>query len=101
MDSEYTRNQILDALELQLATEGGGNQPSAPDQDLDDAVPSAPEDAAEPSAPPSNIIETFQTGECVVCLENKVSYIVKYITSLKIYFYAPRIKSYLIPEIHE
>jgi len=75
VDSEYTRNQILDALELQLATEGGGNQPSAPDQDLDDTVPSAPEDAAEPSAPPSNIIETFQTGECVVCLENKSSII--------------------------
>ena len=49
--------------------------PSAPPTETDEDVPSAPtlpnsDDGAHPSAPP---IETFQSAECVVCMERKVS----------------------------
>ena len=49
--------------------------PSAPPTETDEDVPSAPtlpnsDDDAHPSAPP---IETFQSAECVVCMERKVS----------------------------
>jgi len=47
--------------------------PSAPPTETDEDVPSAPtlpnsNDGAHPSAPP---IETFQSAECVVCMERK------------------------------
>lgn len=47
--------------------------PSAPPTETDEDVPSAPtlpnsDDGAHPSAPP---IETFQSAECVVCMERK------------------------------
>jgi len=47
--------------------------PSAPPTETDEDVPSAPtlpnsDDDAHPSAPP---IETFQSAECVVCMERK------------------------------
>ena len=37
-----------------------------------DTTPSAPMATDEPSAPPSAPIDTFQSNECVICLENKV-----------------------------
>jgi hypothetical protein len=46
--------------------------PSAPPTDMDDLAPTAPtlpSDEGAPSAPP---IETFQSAECVVCMERKV-----------------------------
>lgn len=51
---------------------GGVGDPSAPPTELDELTPTAPtlpnsEDGA-PSAPP---IETFQSAECVVCMERK------------------------------
>ena len=73
VDSEYTRNQILDAIQERLIAEGESDKASAPAMDLDDEAPSAPSDD-EPSAPAAapTVIETFKTGECVVCMENKV-----------------------------
>ena len=73
VDSEYTRNQILDAIQEWLIAEGESDKASAPAMDLDDEAPSAPSDD-EPSAPAAApaVIETFKTGECVVCMENKV-----------------------------
>ncbi|XP_023336476.1 E3 ubiquitin-protein ligase LRSAM1 isoform X2 [Eurytemora carolleeae] len=71
VDSEYTRNQILSAVETMLISQNGSTAPSAPEPILDDSVPSAPVDDSAPSAPISNIIETFHTGECVVCMERK------------------------------
>jgi len=79
--SEYTRKKILQGIaELkaqqdsmnsdQVIKNGGG--PSAPPTEEDDEHPSAPPEeegaASAPSAPP---IETFQSTECVVCLERK------------------------------
>ena len=48
--------------------------PSAPPTEMDEDVPTAPtlpssDEGAQPSAPP---IETFQSAECVVCMERKV-----------------------------
>ena len=44
---------------------------------MDDSVASAPceeNGGSEASAPPpDNMIQTFKTGECVVCLERKVT----------------------------
>ena len=45
---------------------GAASAPSEDDESRDSA-PSAPEDT-DPSAP----VETFQSAECVVCLERKV-----------------------------
>ena len=40
-----------------------------------DTTPSAPMATDEPSAPPSAPIDTFQSNECVVCMENKVIWV--------------------------
>jgi len=40
-----------------------------------DTTPSAPMATDEPSAPPSAPIDTFQSNECVICLENKCNII--------------------------
>jgi len=80
VESEYLRNEIMTAVEALLAAESGTRsaEPSAPDQNLDDAAASAPPPDSDalsvpsaPSAHSSQIIETFISGECVVCLERK------------------------------
>eukprot|EP00088_Acartia_fossae_P032609 TRINITY_DN33368_c0_g3_i2.p1 TRINITY_DN33368_c0_g3~~TRINITY_DN33368_c0_g3_i2.p1 ORF type:complete len:753 (+),score=281.15 TRINITY_DN33368_c0_g3_i2:53-2311(+) len=79
VESEYLRNQILFCLHQHLTAEADRNAPSAPDQSLDDSMPSAPppenghsgEAASAPPDPQQNIIQTFKTGECVVCMERK------------------------------
>ncbi len=54
--------------------EGGGNQaPSAPPADMPSAPPMEAAASGAPSAPPA-LVETFQSNECVVCMENKVTY---------------------------
>ena len=82
--SEYIRNKIRVAAEEYQAMdermrarftgiENGtsASSPSAPSSELDDLAPTAPalkdDDEETPSAPP---IETFQSTECVVCMEN-------------------------------
>jgi len=82
VDSEYLRNQILLVIEQFLSASNGTIRPSAPSASLDETAPSAP--MAEPeddrqldggerasSVQPSSVIETFKTGECVVCMERK------------------------------
>lgn len=56
----YIRSRILAALEEELSAKAG------------DATPSAPLATDTPSAPPMAPVETYQSNECVVCLENKV-----------------------------
>ena len=58
----YIRQKILATLESNM---------EAPAAKVSDATPSAPMDNDVPSAPPAPI-ETFQSNECVVCMENKV-----------------------------
>lgn len=86
IQSEYTRKKLLVGVEETMArqeslrtkimgVEGGAGAPSAPPSSLDDTAPSAPPSGGEPpplaaSAPP---LETFQSAECVVCLERKVA----------------------------
>ena len=45
------------------------------DQNSADTAPSAPVAVSDdlPSAPPMAPVETYQSNECVICLENKVS----------------------------
>jgi len=75
VESEYLRNQILFCVQQMMTSEHSNRLPSAPDQSLDDSVASAPceeNGGSEASAPPpDNMIQTFKTGECVVCLERK------------------------------
>jgi len=80
VESEYLRNQILFCLQQYLDSLTKSPAPSAPDQSLDESAPSAPPvengegSSSAPSAPPDpaqNIIQTFKTGECVVCMEKK------------------------------
>ena len=59
--------------------DNGSSAPSAPGLDLDEETPSAPsldtEDDPSPSAPSAPaMIQAFHTPECVVCLEQKVSF---------------------------
>ena len=52
---------------------GYSADPSAPPTEMDELAPTAPalpSDEGAPSAPP---IETFQSAECVVCMERKVN----------------------------
>ena len=52
---------------------GDSTDPSAPPTEMDEDTPTAPalpSDEGAPSAPP---IETFQSAECVVCMERKVN----------------------------
>ena len=74
VESEYTRNQILNTVEHMVSQENGSVAPTAPQAELDDSLPSAPAaEGDQPSAPPPRqLIETFKSGECVVCLEKKV-----------------------------
>ena len=58
----YIRQKILAALESNMET---------PAAKVFDATPSAPMANDVPSAPPAPI-ETFQSNECVICMENKV-----------------------------
>lgn len=58
----YIRQKILATLESNM---------EAPAAKVSDATPSAPMANDVPSAPPAPI-ETFQSNECVVCMENKV-----------------------------
>ena len=72
VSSEYMRSKILAAVEETLTTPKVQNgQPSAPAASLDETAPSAPLDDTGPSAPPAPV-ETFQSSECVVCLERQV-----------------------------
>lgn len=76
--SEYTRKKILATVaelkaqddRLSSGQEKGGGPASAPppEEDLPSAPPQDEEAESAPSAPP---IETFQSTECVVCLERK------------------------------
>ena len=84
VSSEYIRKKIKAAVEEYQAMgermkarfsgieNGSIGSPSAPPTEMDDLAPTAPTlPSAEgvPSAPP---IETFQSAECVVCMERKV-----------------------------
>merc|ERR1719209_875653 len=80
ISSEFLRRRVLSAISglaqgedsARTKLEGGGGSmkgaASAPSEDEEsrEAAPSAPEDT-DPSAP----VETFQSAECVVCLERK------------------------------
>merc|ERR1712106_690868 len=83
VSSEYIRKKIKAAVEEYQAMgermkarfsgieNGSTGSPSAPPTEMDDLAPTAPTlPSAEgvPSAPP---IETFQSAECVVCMERK------------------------------
>ena len=50
----------------------------APESKVLDTTPSAPMPTDAPSAPPSAPIDTFQSNECVVCLEKKVILVYNY-----------------------
>jgi hypothetical protein len=80
VESEYTRSQLLLGAEQLLAghQNGGGAvvAASAPAAHLDDSLPTAPpnddgDESLQPSAPP--VVDTFQSAECVVCMERTVS----------------------------
>ena len=62
----YLRQRILTALEEEMCQ---GKQ-----QQVGDTAPSAPapSDSDQPSAPPLALVDTYQSNECVICLENKV-----------------------------
>ena len=60
----YIRQKILVSLERDL---------DAPASQVLDTTPSAPMPTDVPSAP-SAPIETYQSNECVICMENKVRY---------------------------
>jgi len=71
--SEYVRTKIISGVEAILSVasvQNGG--PSAPSSSLDPSIPSAPpseqSEGPTPSAPPAPL-ETFQSAECVVCME--------------------------------
>ncbi len=77
---EYAKTQESLAQSLTSGSEGvSGATPSAPaDPDAPSAPPSAKlgdndsSSSAQPSAPSAPLVETFQSKECVVCMENKV-----------------------------
>ncbi len=80
VESEYMRSQLLLGAEQLLAghQNGGGAvlAASAPAAHLDDSLPTAPpndggDESLQPSAPP--VVDTFQSAECVVCMERTVS----------------------------
>ena len=63
---------------------------------MDESAPSAPPaengegSSSAPSAPPDpaqNIIQTFKTGECVVCMEKKVNILSLYIISIWLFVF--------------
>jgi E3 ubiquitin-protein ligase LRSAM1 len=63
----YIRQKIIASLD---------NAMEAPEsKEVLDTTPSAPMATDEPSAPPSAPIDTFQSNECVVCLEKKCNII--------------------------
>ena len=59
----YLRQRIVTALEEELCQDK---------QQSGDTAPSAPLPLDLPSAPPLAPVETYQSNECVICLENKV-----------------------------
>ena len=62
------------AVAVKLGGGGGGGgdaAPSAPPAEAASAAPSAPPASAESGKAPT--VETFQSTECVVCMESKVS----------------------------
>merc|ERR1719244_867856 len=65
---EFQSNDQMLQEKINGATNGVSGEASAPPGEMDDSLPSAPADEDVPSAPP---IETFQSAECVVCLERK------------------------------
>ena len=58
----YLRQRILAVVEEENSSQSNGI----------DTTPSAPVATDLPSAPPLAPVETYQSNECVVCLENKV-----------------------------
>ena len=48
--------------------------PSAPPTEMDELAPTAPALPSEEGAASAPPIETFQSAECVVCMERKVFY---------------------------
>ena len=67
------RSQLLLCAEQLAIRHNGASLPAtAPPSHLDDSVPSAPPDdeTLQPSAP--SVIDTFQSAECVICMERKV-----------------------------
>jgi len=85
VSSEYIRKKIKAAVDeyqemgermkarFSSIENGETADPSAPPTEMDEDVPTAPtlpssDEGAQPSAPP---IETFQSAECVVCMERK------------------------------
>merc|ERR1712038_167383 len=78
ISSEFLRRRVLSAISglaqgedsARTKLEGGGGSmkgaASAPSEEDGEESPSAPEDT-DPSAP----VETFQSAECVICLERK------------------------------
>jgi len=77
VSSEYIRKKLLAAMdEFQTRGENGSSAPpSAPPPETDDLAPSAPSAPSAPTAPegvPSApLISTFQSNECVICMERK------------------------------
>lgn len=65
---EFQSNDQMLQEKINGTTNGVSGEASAPPREMDDSLPSAPADEDVPSAPP---IETFQSAECVVCLERK------------------------------
>lgn len=65
----YLRQRIVTALEEELCQDK--------QQHSGDTAPSAPLDLPSdlPSAPPLAPVETYQSNECVICLENKCNII--------------------------
>lgn len=62
----YLRQRIVTALEEELCQDK---------QQSGDTAPSAPLPLDLPSAPPLAPVETYQSNECVICLENKCNII--------------------------
>lgn len=66
----YLRQKILAAFEE--GESNGYHKLASPASG--DTAPSAPVATDTPSAPPMAPLETYQSNECVVCLENKVKH---------------------------
>ena len=70
---------VLHQIEMNNCAGSEKGEASAPLEENGSEAPSAPEDT-DPSAP----VETFQSAECVVCLERKVTFQI-YIFSLHLF----------------
>merc|ERR1711963_369345 len=71
----YLRQRIITALEEEMC-QGKLQQAPVSAPPAGDIAPSAPLQTEDlPSAPPLAPVETYQSNECVICLENKCNII--------------------------